>query len=109
MRYEEGERPEPGEGERLVKVHAASVNPTDWKHRHGFMKKPPPAVLSSDVSGTVVALRADGFSEGEAVGISASGRYAEYSTASAEVIAKKPEGVSHEQAAAIPVARQTDL
>lgn len=40
-------------------------------------------------------------------GISASGGYAEYSTASAAVIAKKPEGVSHEQAAAIPVAGLT--
>jgi len=77
-----GQAPEPGEGELLIKVHAASVNPTDW-NRRGFMKKPLPAVLDSDVSGTVVASRADGFSEGdEAFGISASGRYAEYSTAS---------------------------
>ncbi len=37
----------------------------------------------------------------------ASGGYAEYSTASAGVIAKKPEGVSHEEAAAIPVAGLT--
>ena len=89
-------------------MHAASVNPADWKYRRGFMEKPLPAVLGSDVSGTVVTSRAGGFSEGDEVfGSSASGGYAEYSTASAEVIAKKPEGVSHEQAAAIPVAGLT--
>lgn len=97
LRYQEADRPEPGEGEVLIKVHAASVNPADWKYRRGFMEKPLPAVLGSDVSGTVVTSRADGFAEGDEVfGISASGGYAEYSTASAGVIARKPEGMSHE-------------
>ena len=108
LRYEETDRPEPGEGEVLIRVHAASVNPADWKYRRGFMNTPLPAVLGIDVSGTVETSRADGFAEGEEVfGISASGGYAEYSTASAGVIANKPEGVSHEQAAAIPVAGLT--
>jgi NADPH:quinone reductase-like Zn-dependent oxidoreductase len=108
LRYEEIDRPELGDGEVLIKVHAASVNPADWKYRRGFVEKPLPAVLGNDVSGTVVTSRAEGFAEGDEVfGMSASGGYAEYSTASAEVIAKKPEGVSHEQAAAIPVAGLT--
>jgi NADPH:quinone reductase-like Zn-dependent oxidoreductase len=108
LRYEETDRPEPGEGEVLIKVHAASVNPADWKARRGFINKLLPAVLGYDVSGTVETSRADAFAEGDEVfGSSASGGYAEYSTASAEVIAKKPEGVSHEQAAAIPVAGLT--
>jgi NADPH:quinone reductase-like Zn-dependent oxidoreductase len=65
-------------------------------------------VLGYEVSGTVESSRADGFAEGEKVfGMAASGGYAEYSTASAAVIAQKPEGVSHEQAAAIPVAGLT--
>ncbi len=108
LRYEEADRPEPGDGEVLIQVHAASVNPADWKYRRGFMEKPLPAVLGLDVSGTIVISRAEGFSEGEEVfGMSATGGYAEYSTASAEVIAQKPEGVSHEQAAAIPVSGLT--
>jgi NADPH:quinone reductase-like Zn-dependent oxidoreductase len=52
--------------------------------------------------------RAEGYAAGEDVfGIAASGGYAEFATASAAAIAKKPAGVSHEQAAAIPVAGLT--
>lgn len=108
LRWEEADRPEPGEGEVLIRVHAASVNPIDWKRRRGLVSGPLPTVLGSDVSGTVETSRADGFAAGDQVfGISASGGYAEYSTASAATIAKKPEGVSREQAAAIPVAGLT--
>jgi len=108
LRYEEADRPEPADGEVLIRVHAASVNPIDWKYRRGLSETPLPTVLGVDVSGTVEASRADGFAEGDEVfGISASGGYAEYSTASAAVIARKPESVSHEQAAAIPVAGLT--
>jgi NADPH:quinone reductase-like Zn-dependent oxidoreductase len=108
LTYEEADRPEPGDGEVLVRVHAASVNPADWKDRRGFRDGPLPRVLGHDMSGTVESSRADGFAEGDEVfGMSAGGAYAEYATASAAVIAKKPEGVSHEQAAAIPVAGVT--
>jgi NADPH:quinone reductase-like Zn-dependent oxidoreductase len=108
LRYEEPDRPEPGDGEVLVRVRAASVNPADWKDRRGFMDRPLPRVLGIDMSGTVEISRADGFAEGDRVfGMSATGAYAEYSTASAAAIAKKPEGVSHEQAATIPVAGVT--
>ena len=108
LRYEEADRPELGDGEVLIRVHAASVNPVDWKYRRGFVETPLPTVLGNDISGTVEASRADGFAEGDRVfGISASGGYAEYSTASAAAIARKPEAVSHEQAAAIPVAGLT--
>ena len=108
LRYEEIERPEPDEGQVLIRVHAVAVNPIDWKYRRGLMNKQLPAVLGSDISGTVEASRADGFAEGDQVfGMSASGAYAEYSTASAAKIARKPEGLSHEQAAAIPVAGLT--
>jgi len=108
LRFEEAERPEPGDGEVLIRIHAASINPIDWKYRRGFMPKQLPAVLGNDVSGTVELSRAEGFAEGDEVfGIAASGGYAEFATAPAGVIAKKPAGVSHEQAAAIPVAGMT--
>ena len=108
LRYEETDRPEPGDGEVLIRVRAASVNPADWKDRRGLMERPLPRVLGIDMSGTVESSRADGFAAGDQVfGMSASGAYAEYSTASAALIAKKPEGVSHEQAATIPIAGVT--
>jgi NADPH:quinone reductase-like Zn-dependent oxidoreductase len=108
LRYEETDGPEPGDGEVLVRVRAASVNPADWKDRRGFMDRPLPRVLGIDMSGTVESSRADGFAEGDRVfGMSATGAYAEFSTASAAAIAKKPGGVSHEQAATIPVAGVT--
>ena len=108
LRYEETDRPEPGDGEVLIRVHAASVNPADWKDRRGLRDKPLPRVLGFEMSGTVESSLADGFAEGDEVfGRSASGGYAEYSTASAAAIARKPAGLSHEEAATIPVAGGT--
>jgi NADPH:quinone reductase-like Zn-dependent oxidoreductase len=108
LRYEQADRPEPGDGEVLIRVRAASVNPVDWKYRRGLAARQLPAVLGNDVSGTVEVSRAGAFAEGDDVfGIAASGGYAEFATASAAAIAKKPGGVSHEQAAAIPVAGMT--
>ncbi len=108
LSLEEVERPAPVDGEVLIEVRAASVNPIDWKFRRGFMPKQLPAVLGSDVSGTVEMSRADGFAAGDDVfGFAASGGYAEFATASASAIAKRPAGSSNEQAAAIPVAGLT--
>src|SRR5256714_296696 len=108
LRYEEADQPEVGDGEVLISVHAASVNPIDWKYRRGIAEKPLPAVLGNDVSGTIETSRAEGFAEGDdAFGFAASGGYAELATASAAAIAKKPAGLSHEEAAAIPVAGLT--
>src|SRR6267142_2631799 len=53
----EMQRPAPGADEVLIKVHAASVNPLDWKMRAGYVKEffplVLPATLGSDVSGAV--------------------------------------------------------
>jgi NADPH:quinone reductase-like Zn-dependent oxidoreductase len=108
LRIEQAERPEAGDGEVLIRVHAASVNPIDWKYRRGLAPKQLPAVLGNDVSGAVEVSRAEGFAEGDEVfGIAPRGAYAEFATAPASLIAKKPAGVSHEQAAAMPVAGLT--
>jgi NADPH:quinone reductase-like Zn-dependent oxidoreductase len=108
LNYEEAERPEPADGQVLIEVRAASVNPTDWKARRGPAAGDLPVVLGHDVSGTVEESRADGFTPGDEVfGLVPSGAYAEFAVASVDAIAKKPEGLSHEQAAAIPVAGLT--
>jgi NADPH:quinone reductase-like Zn-dependent oxidoreductase len=108
LRYEDVDRPEPGEGDVLVRVRAASVNAIDWKHRRGLTGKELPAILGNDISGTVEASRAQGFAAGDDVfGFAASGGYAEFAVTSAGAIVNKPAGVSHEQAAAIPVAGLT--
>jgi NADPH:quinone reductase-like Zn-dependent oxidoreductase len=108
LRYEEAEPPEPGADEVLIRVRAASVNPADWKARRGFREMPLPAVLGHDASGTVETSRSDAFAEGDEVfGMTASGAYAELATASAATIARKPAALSHEQAAALPVAGMT--
>src|SRR5256885_9782878 len=90
LREEEVDRPEPGDGEVLLRVHAASVNPVDWKYRRGLAEKQMPAVLGQDVSGTVEVSRVEGLAEGDDVfGFAPSGGYAEFATAPAGAIARK--------------------
>jgi NADPH:quinone reductase-like Zn-dependent oxidoreductase len=108
LRQEDRERPEPGDGEVLVRVRAISVNPIDWKIRRGLVAKELPAVLGSDIAGTVEVSRAEGFAEGDSVfGFAGSGAYAELASANGAMIAKMPDGLSFEQAAALPVAGLT--
>jgi NADPH:quinone reductase-like Zn-dependent oxidoreductase len=108
LRIEDVDRPEPTDGEVVVSVRAAAVNPVDWKQRRGLSGVELPAILGQDVSGAVEVSRAAGFAEGDDVfGMASSGGYAEFATASERAIAKRPAGVSHEQAAAIPVAGMT--
>src|SRR5437763_9278440 len=86
LRLEEAEPPSPAEGEVLIRVRAASVNPVDWKYRRGLAQKPLPAILGNDVSGTVEESRAEGYAQGDDVfGIASSGGYAELATTSAAV------------------------
>ncbi len=105
LSLEEVERPVPDAGEVLVRVHATSVNPIDWKLRRGLMPKQLPAILGSDASGVVEVSNAEGFSAGEEVfGLLGSGSYAEFGIALPATLAHKPDHLSHEQAAALPVA-----
>src|SRR5476651_1172514 len=58
--YEDVPRPHPGVGEVLVRVHAAGINPVDWKIREGHLKEMLPHVfpliLGWDLSGVVDSL-----------------------------------------------------
>jgi NADPH:quinone reductase-like Zn-dependent oxidoreductase len=108
LSLEEIERPQPDEGEVLIAVKAASVNPIDWKIRRGMRETKMPKILGNDASGVIEISRAEGFAVGDEVfGIVPSGGYAQLATAPARTIAKKPAGVSHEQAACLPVAGMT--
>ena len=76
LRMEDVSRPEPGPHEVLVRVHAAGVNPADWKTREGhFGKIPLPSIMGSDFSGEIEALGPDvtEFRVGESVFGSVSG------------------------------------
>jgi NADPH:quinone reductase-like Zn-dependent oxidoreductase len=108
LRLEDVERPEPGDGEVLIAVRAAAVNPLDWKYRRGLVERELPAILGEDVSGTVEVSRADGFVAGDDVlGVTERGGYAAYVTASATAITLKPDQVTFVQAAALPVSGMT--
>ena len=92
----------------LIRIHAVGVNPIDWKYRQGLIPKELPAVLGSDVAGTVEVSHAEGFAAGDEVfGFVASGAYAELAVAPATIVAPRPAGISVEQAAALPVAGLT--
>jgi NADPH:quinone reductase-like Zn-dependent oxidoreductase len=107
LSVEETDRPEPGEGEVLIRVRAASVNPVDWKYRRGFMDVQLPAIPGREASGTVEESNDERFSPGDDVFGSVANSYAEYATAPGDNIAKKPDGLSYEQAATIQVAGLT--
>ncbi len=108
LRVDELETPEPSDGELLLRVHAASVNPIDSKIRRGIAPRDLPVVLGNDFSGTVERSRAEGYVEGDQVfGFARGGGYAEQAVASGQAVAKKPAELSHVQAAALPVAGLT--
>jgi NADPH:quinone reductase-like Zn-dependent oxidoreductase len=108
LTIEEIDKPSPGDGEVLIRVRAASVNPVDWKVRSGgYGDVSFPAIPGRDAAGTVEESNDDRFSPGDDVFGNIPNTYAEYVVAPADAIAKKPDGLSFEQAAAIPVAGLT--
>jgi NADPH:quinone reductase-like Zn-dependent oxidoreductase len=109
------ERPAPKPNEVLVRVRAAGVNPTDWKHRAtgGFLGEPP-FVLGWDVSGVVeaVGIGVAAFAPGDEVfGMLpypfGHGSHAEYVTGPARAFAHKPASIDHTQAGALPLVSLT--
>lgn len=113
LEYLDVARPEPRAGEVLIKVHAAGVNPLDWKIRGGAgarMGMTLPIHLGSEISGTVTQLGegVSEFSEGDAVyGIVKSGGFAEFVSVPAADLARKPANLNFITAAAVPLGALT--
>jgi NADPH:quinone reductase-like Zn-dependent oxidoreductase len=115
----EVEKPEPAEGDVLVRVRATSLNAVDW---YGFcghpwvarpltgLRKPKSSELGGDFAGVVEAVGggvAD-FGPGDEVYGCQGGAFAEYVVAGS-AIGHKPAGLSFEEAAAVPIAGFTAL
>jgi NADPH:quinone reductase-like Zn-dependent oxidoreductase len=111
MVYESVPRPQPGEGQVLIRVRAAGVGPWDALVRSGNsgLTQPLPLTLGSDLSGVIEEAGAgvSAFQPGEAVfGVTNAqftGAYAEYAVAEAARIARKPEVLTYIEAASVPV------
>lgn len=111
------DKPEPGKGEVLVKIIASGTNPVDAKVRQNgsWAGLDLPVVLGYDAAGVIEKTNGDtdGFKAGDEVYFTPFihgnqlGTYAEYNTVSTSIIAKKPKGISFEEAAAIPLAGGT--
>lgn len=116
LKLEEAPRPEPKEDEILVRVFAAGVNPVDAKVRAGMFKQPGapmPFIPGYDISGVVekTGAKATKFKAGDEVyaylSLERGGAYAEYTIAKESELAAKPKSLTHEQAAAVPLAALT--
>jgi 2-desacetyl-2-hydroxyethyl bacteriochlorophyllide A dehydrogenase len=119
LQYGSIETPSINRDQLLVKVYASSVNPVDWKIRAGQLQFLTgykfPMVLGFDVSGEVVAVgdSVTRFQTGDKVyaylDSLPGGAYAEYAVVSERVACFKPDNMSYEQAAAVPLAATTAL
>src|SRR5918999_2995199 len=112
------ESPRPGAGEVLVRVVAAGTNPVDAKLRANGTSAglEAPIILGADISGVVeevgpgvidLAPGDEVYYTPEVFGPRSNGRYAEYHVAKINIVEKKPATISHEEAAAVPLAGGT--
>lgn len=119
LKVQQVPRPRPAEGEVLIRVYAAGVNPIDWRIRSGSLRwlwRPRlPMIPGYDISGVVAEIgpRVTRLQPGDEVfsfiDRNRAGGYAEYAVASEHVIVAKPAGISHIEAAAVPLAASTAL
>ena len=114
LAVEEIETPTPGEGEVLLQVRAAGVNPIDWKALHGRLAggEPLPAArgLGVDVAGVVAQLGpgVEGLAPGDEVcGNPTTASYAEYALSRPQMVVPKPPGLAWEIAGSLGVVTGT--
>lgn len=121
LELKEVEKPVPSDNQVLVKVHAASANALDWRPFEmpsllirlldGGLLEPKDTSMGVDVAGRVEAVgrNVKQFQPGDAVFGVAKGAFAEYACADEHKLALKPDNLSFEAAAAVPVAAFTAL
>src|SRR6266581_2000678 len=119
LRLEEIEKPTAGDDEILIKVRAAAVNPLDLLFRGTSymvrmitgLRKPKDTRLGVDVAGQVEAVgrNVTQFKPGDAVFGTCKGAFAEYVCAPESALVVKPDNVTFEQAASVPIAALTAL
>ncbi len=121
LEYVEIDKPTPGEHEVLIRVRAASINPLDWRLMRGgpaifnrltaSRRRKRPVRPGRDVAGVVEAVGANltRFKAGDAVFGCCRGAFAEYASGPESALAAKPDAVTFEQAAAVPIAAITAL
>jgi NADPH:quinone reductase-like Zn-dependent oxidoreductase len=113
LKLEQIAQPEPKEGEVLVRVRAAGVNPVDWKIRSGamknFMQLPFPYVPGADFAGVIekVGTGVTAFQVGQEVFGRAQGTYTQYAVVPVNDIALKPKSLSFDDAATIAIGATT--
>ncbi len=117
LRYEDAPKPQPASDEILVRVHATSVNPVDWKIRSGaaqsWLPVQLPFVPGCDFAGVVETVGAE-FTRLKAgdkvygyIGLPRCGANAEYIIAKENEVTRMPETLDFVQAAAVPVGALT--
>jgi NADPH2:quinone reductase len=103
----ETEVPEPKQGEALIAVNAAAINPSDIRIVEGAFRSPLPRIPGRDYAGTVVAGDAPAglevWGSGPSFGIARDGAHARYVVVSADWLSAKPAGLSMRQAASVGV------
>lgn len=115
LKIAEVERPEPTADQVLIRVRAAAVNPVDWKIRDGMgamFGLELPLVPGCEIAGTIetVGANVQNFKPGDPVygNLGAyTGGYAEYAVVNANDIARIPDSLDFEHAAAVPVGALT--
>jgi NADPH:quinone reductase-like Zn-dependent oxidoreductase len=113
FRFEELPKPEPQADEVLVRIHATSINPIDWRQRSGSVQNriplTLPIILGCDFAGTIeeVGNGVADFAIGDEVfgycGVMRDGSYAQYIALPAAHIARKPGSMSMTEAGATPL------
>ena len=111
LKLQEMPVPRCGEDDVLIEVHAAAVNPIDFKVRKGALRagRKQPIILGFDVSGVIreMGAKASGFKVGDEVYASPSlvrdGSNAELVCVDARTVARKPRSLDHVQAAVMPL------